>query len=365
MADTDPNLEELRRRIGELDRDLLELAARRLELARRIGELKEALGRPTRDFAQERVVLERAREAGREAGLPPGLAEELLLAMIRRALAVQEQQGLSHARSGQGQRALVVGGAGKMGRWFHRFLGSQGFDVSLADPEQSDADVEQFADWRDAGTDYDVVVLATPLLVANGILESMAKDPPDGLVFDIGSLKSPLRHGLTKLQATGARVTSIHPMFGPDADVLSGRHVIFVDVGHAEATRQARELFAATAVVQVEMSLDDHDRLIAYVLGLSHALNICVLHRARGERRGGRRARGSVEHDLRRSARGRESRVSGEPGSLLRDPGAQRLRGRVARGVGARRGDAGLVDSRGRPRGVRAADGARPLVPGG
>ncbi|MBV8784154.1 MAG: prephenate dehydrogenase/arogenate dehydrogenase family protein, partial [Gammaproteobacteria bacterium] len=35
-----------------------------------------------------------------------------------------------------------------------------------------------------------------------------------------------------------------------------------------------RELFAPTMAEQVVMSLDEHDRLIAYVLGLSHALNI-------------------------------------------------------------------------------------------
>jgi len=37
------------------------------------------------------------------------------------------------------------------------------------------------------------------------------------------------------------------------------------------------------------MGLDEHDRLIAFVLGLSHALNIAVLHGARGERRSLRR----------------------------------------------------------------------------
>ena len=63
-------------------------------------------------------------------------------------------------------------------------------------------------------------------------------------------------------------------MFGPDTELLSGRHVIFVDVGHEEATRAARELFASTMAEQVAMDLDSHDRSIAYVLGLSHALNI-------------------------------------------------------------------------------------------
>jgi chorismate mutase/prephenate dehydrogenase len=63
-------------------------------------------------------------------------------------------------------------------------------------------------------------------------------------------------------------------MFGPDTELLSGRHVVFVDLGHAEALQAARDLFASTMVEQAVMSLDEHDRLIAYVLGLSHALNI-------------------------------------------------------------------------------------------
>jgi chorismate mutase/prephenate dehydrogenase len=63
-------------------------------------------------------------------------------------------------------------------------------------------------------------------------------------------------------------------MFGPDTRLLSGRHVIFSDVGNPQATREARELFDSTMAEQVEMSLEQHDRLIAFVLGLSHALNI-------------------------------------------------------------------------------------------
>jgi len=71
-----------------------------------------------------------------------------------------------------------------------------------------------------------------------------------------------------------AEATLVHPMFGPDTELLSGRHVVFVDLGSAEALASARELFSPTMAEQVVMSLDDHDRLIAYVLGLSHALNI-------------------------------------------------------------------------------------------
>jgi len=97
---------------------------------------------------------------------------------------------------------------------------------------------------------------------------------PQGLVFDIGSLKTPLIDGLRELQQAGCKVTSLHPMFGPNTRLLSGRHLIVCDAGSAEATAEAKALFSATMVEQLDMGLDDHDRLIAYVLGLSHALNI-------------------------------------------------------------------------------------------
>ena len=77
--------------------------------------------------------------------------------------------------------------------------------------------------------------------------------------------------------AVGARWRVIYNDFEV-ADAINRefgrRHVIFVDLGHAEALASARELFSPTMAEQVVMSLDDHDRLIAYVLGLSHALNI-------------------------------------------------------------------------------------------
>ncbi len=270
----DTELERLRAQLADVDGKLLELVAERGRLASAIGKTKRGQGRATRDFRQERNVIERARAAAEKLDLSTRLAEDLMLLLIRSALAVQEQQSLVTASSGSGKRALVIGGAGKMGQWFVRFLSSQGFEVEIADPEPFGGAITQYHSWTERDLDHDVIVAAAPLVVTNAIFIEMARKPPKGLLFDIGSLKSPLRSGLGALASAGARVTSIHPMFGPDTELLSGRHVIFVDVGHADATRDARELFASTMAVHVEMDLESHDRLIAYVLGLSHALNI-------------------------------------------------------------------------------------------
>ena len=269
-----PSLDQLRQELGAVDRQLLELVARRLDLSSSIGAWKRQAGISTRDYGQEREVVERARNAAAQVGVSPEVAEQLVLLLIRSSLTVQEREGVAQAGAGSGRRVLVIGGAGKMGRWFARFLSSQGFTVEIADPSGPLAAHVSHADWRAIELDHDIVVVAAPLRASGAILEELADRPPPGLVFDIGSLKSPLRTGLLRLAAAGARVTSVHPMFGPDTELLSGRHVLFIDLGHPDATREARELFASTMAVTGEMDLESHDRLIAYVLGLSHALNI-------------------------------------------------------------------------------------------
>ena len=193
--------------------------------------------------------------------------------LIRSSLTSQERDRVVAEGKGNGRRVLVIGGAGKMGGWFVDFFSSQGFATAVADPSV-DNGPNRFSDWSDAGVDYDVIVVATPLAVSGQILGELADRNPAGLVFDIGSLKTPLRDGLERLRNAGCKVASLHPMFGPETELLSGRHLIFVDAGSDEATAAAKELFSATMVDELDMELDDHDRLVAYVLGLSHALNI-------------------------------------------------------------------------------------------
>ncbi|HZJ66099.1 MAG TPA: bifunctional chorismate mutase/prephenate dehydrogenase [Kofleriaceae bacterium] len=275
MSD-DPHarLDPLRIELGDIDREILALVARRQSVAQRIGQVKREAGLPTRDYRQEKDVVERARAVAAHHGLSPALGEELVLTLIRGSLTIQEKDTMAAEGEGSGRRVLVIGGAGHMGRWFVRYLAAQGFAVEIADPADGPPGVVNHRDWRAVALDHEIIVIAAPMPATATILETMAAAPPTGVVFDVGSLKSPLRRGLHALRAAGGRVTSVHPMFGPDTELLSGRHVIFVDVGSPQATTAARALFEPTMATQVEMDLESHDRLIAYVLGLSHALNI-------------------------------------------------------------------------------------------
>ncbi len=267
------NLENLRNELSAVDRQLVELIAERQRIVGEIGRSKQSAGRATRDYEREREVLEKARRRAESLHVDPNIAEEILTTLIRSSLTHQERNRVVAEGKGEGRSVLVIGGAGKMGGWFVDFFKSQGFATTIADTTAEDGPAS-FSDWNAAGVDYDIIVVATPMAVSGDILTKLATLSPDGLVFDIGSLKTPLKSGLSALAQAGCKVASLHPMYGPDTELLSGRHLIFVDVGSPEATAEAKELFGATMVDELDMGLDEHDRLISYVLGLSHALNI-------------------------------------------------------------------------------------------
>ncbi|MDP6675764.1 MAG: prephenate dehydrogenase/arogenate dehydrogenase family protein [Gammaproteobacteria bacterium] len=268
------DLKELRDNLSALDRQILDLVAQRQAAVMSIGEVKRQSGQTTRNFAREKQVIDMARAQADELGIPPNLAEALMELLIRSSLTKQEHARVRADGHGHGHQALVIGGGGRMGLWFVDFLDSQGFEVTVADPINRVDGFRQVDDWSSTDDSFDITVIAAPIGVSAEIIDKLAVTGRKGLIFDIGSLKSPLEAGLQKLAEQGLNVTSLHPMFGPDTELLSGSHVLFLDVGVPEATRQAQQLFASTMARQIEMDIGDHDRLIAFVLGLSHALNI-------------------------------------------------------------------------------------------
>ncbi len=268
------SLDELRQRLSSVDTELVKLIAERQRIVAEVGAHKIDTGTPTRDYEREREILSGVHRQSLELGLEPDLAVSIMRLLIQSSLTHQEQTRVAAESSGAGKRALIIGGAGKMGSWLADFLSSQGFEIEIADPTESETPYRRIHDWRESALDHDLIVVAAPIKATSDILAELAERRPTGLILDVGSLKTPLKKSLDRLAAVGCRVTSIHPMFGPDTRLLSGRHVIFIDVGVPDATEDAHGLFASTMVDQVDMSLDEHDRLIGYVLGLSHALNL-------------------------------------------------------------------------------------------
>lgn len=277
---THADLDTLREQIRKLDEEIVARAAERVELARRVGEIKRAQALPTVDFGQERLVLERARAAALELGLAPEVAEDMLAQLIRASVIAQDMDRLRHAAVGAGRKAVIVGGAGRMGRWLTKFLAAQGFDVGILDPAASEGENS----WSsEALRSADYVICATPPAATAALYREWVAKPPRGLIVDIASIKTPLLEPIRALRAAGARVASIHPMFGPSIVLLREADVVICETGDAKAAEEAERLFGSTTARIVRMPIEEHDRVMADVLSLAHATAIafaCALPEA-------------------------------------------------------------------------------------
>ena len=171
-------LEELRKRLSEVDRELIGLVAARQKIVAEIGAHKIQNSVPTRDYEREREVLKGASAQARSLGLEPELAVEIMQLLIRASLTHQEQSRVAAGTSGAGKRVLIIGGAGKMGAWFAHFLSSQGFAIEIADPSEGAAAFPRIDDWRDSSLDHDWIVVATPMKVAGAVLTELSTRRP-------------------------------------------------------------------------------------------------------------------------------------------------------------------------------------------
>lgn len=266
-------LERLRRRIRHLDSALLGLVAERIELAREVGQEKRARGVPLRDFEVERRVLERAAASAAELGVEVGLARELMRSLIDESCRVQEVEHYS-AFTGEAESVLVIGGAGKMGRWLVRFLESQGHRVRIFDPAPGAADPARAETLAEGLAGASMALVAVPLAATAAAIDAAVETGFRGVVCDIASLKQHLGPAFERARAAGAAVASLHPMFGAGARTLSGRVVVVCDCGVPAATARVAGLFRDTAATLIELDLERHDRVAAWVLGLSHFVNL-------------------------------------------------------------------------------------------
>lgn len=258
----------LREEIRRLDEEIVTAAAKRIRLARQVGEQKRRASQPVVDYAQERIVMDRARSTAEAAGLDPQIGENIVGALVRASVSAQDRDRVRVASIGAGKTAVVVGGEGRMGRWFVRFLADQGFTVGSIDPAGT-ADENAWSE-RMLPT-ADLVLSAAPPSVTGSLYESWASSPPRGVIADIASIKTPLVDPIRRLQKAGARVASLHPMFGPSVVLLRDCDVVICDTGDVEAAQSVEQLFQSTTARVIHLPLGEHDRQMADVLTLAHA----------------------------------------------------------------------------------------------
>ncbi len=185
-----------------------------------------------------------------------------------------------------GKRVAILGGTGKMGRWFARFLEKKGYEVTIASrsPERArkaaqELGVRSADSYGEAAKEVDIVVVSTPIeTTAETIREVKEKLTPGTVLFDIASVKGDIPNALSEAALLGVKALSIHPLFGPGATTLRGKKVIVIPITEdAHLIKYIRGLFEEDgAETYLVKNGEEHDRMIGITLGLTHFINVAL-----------------------------------------------------------------------------------------
>lgn len=259
------NLEDLRSGMRRVDDGIMELIGERLKMSEKMGIIKASNNENIHDAEVERAVLERFRAMGDMIGMNQEAAEDICKILIEQSMVMQ---AVGPKVKPVKKKIAIVGGHGQMGRMMQRLLGRLGHEIIVIDPT-----IKNGMKIEDA-SDVDVAIISVPISSVSGTLEALDRVcRGDALIFDISSLKSPFSH-ILKDMASVRNVCSIHPMFGPSARTMHGRNLIICDCGSQQAVDMAIELLSEQGADIKVIPVDDHDRYMSYVLGLSHIVNI-------------------------------------------------------------------------------------------
>ncbi len=179
-------------------------------------------------------------------------------------------------------RVAIIGGSGKMGRWFASFLLKDGKEVVISGRNEKkllEAKRQlgvEVASNVEAVKSADAVLLSVPIESFEEVVKQISPHiQPRQIVVDISSVKvfpveTMHKHLKTKF------TLGVHPLFGPGAGSITNQNFVLTptnDEERALAQKIRKYLEARGARVSL-VAPQAHDEKMAIVLGLSHFIAI-------------------------------------------------------------------------------------------
>ena len=252
----------LRAMIDAIDREILQLLARRNGLIADVAEHKREHHLPIRDLPRERQIIADRRQRGQGLGLNP----ELLESMWRLIMwASRDRQAALRAEvpvEFEPRTVAVIGGQGGMGQCIGQLFGDLGHNVMIADVNTTLTPAE-------AARVADVVVISVPI----GATEQVIRDVgplvrPEALLLDVTSLKTGPMQAM--LDAAQCSVVGTHPLFGPSVHSLQGQRVVVTPGRGDEWRTWLEQMLHARGIEILETTPEAHDRAMCVVQVLVH-----------------------------------------------------------------------------------------------
>lgn len=254
-------LKEIRNQIDQVDQALLQLFAQRLALVKKVGEVKHKHGLPIYVPEREADMLAARREEAEKIGVPADLIEDVLRRLMRESYASENDFGFKTVNP-EIKKIVIVGGTGKLGGLFARFLRQSGYYVQALGREDWD-NAEQIL------TGTDVVIVCVPINQTLATIERLQPYlTPNMLLTDLTSVK---RQPLEKmLEVHQGAVVGLHPMFGPDIASMAKQVVVRCDGRYPERYQWLLEQIQMWGAKIFQVEAAEHDHSMTYIQALRH-----------------------------------------------------------------------------------------------
>jgi prephenate dehydrogenase len=224
--------------LQEIDRELIELLGKKIALLRRQNPPHSS---PTELLSQ--------------AGVPEFVWRNLTLNCVAASQ-------IAHPSLTKPRKVTVIGGEGKMGRFFVEQLAAAGHRVNILERD----------DWEDAPKllgKADLVLICTPIEhTVNAIAKASAYLSPSTVLADISSCKTDIVSSM--LEHHSGAVLSLHPMFGPNTRSLLSQNIIVCPGRKIESGQWFLDFMTNKGGKIVFCTPQEHDKMMAIVQAMRH-----------------------------------------------------------------------------------------------
>ena len=179
-------------------------------------------------------------------------------------------------------KIAIIGGSGKMGRWFASFLLKEGKEVVITCRDERKLQEArqqigvEFDTNVEAVKNTDAILLSVPIDNFEAVVEQICPYiRPEQVIIDITSIKMLPVETMHKHIKTGL-VLGTHPVFGPGARNITNHDFVLTPTSDGERTlaQKVREYLEARGAKVTLMTPLEHDEMMAVILGLSHFIAI-------------------------------------------------------------------------------------------
>ncbi len=176
----------------------------------------------------------------------------------------------------------IIGGTGKMGRWFARFLRQEGNQVIVIGRDdrklqevRRELGIETSTSLEAAGLS-DFIILSVPVNAFEEVVKQLQPHvKPGQIIMDVTSVKAMPVEVMHRY--LGANLTlGTHPVFGPGAVSLEGHNFVLTPTTEAEAAcaRKVQDYLGVRGARVTLMTPREHDDMMTVILGLAHYIAI-------------------------------------------------------------------------------------------